>query len=69
LSLEKEVEIYRPEKAMKPVDVNENSAATLYEAFSIILKQILRRQPWAIAIGRRVSRGEMDPVAKKLGRL
>jgi hypothetical protein len=25
LSLEKEVEIYKPEKAVKPVDVNENS--------------------------------------------
>jgi putative transposase len=38
LSLEKEVEIYKPEKAVKPVDVNENSVATLYGAFSIILE-------------------------------
>jgi IS605 OrfB family transposase len=36
LSLEKEVEIYRPGN-IKPVDVNENSVATLYEAFAIIL--------------------------------
>ena len=32
LSLEKEVEIY------KPVDVNENSVATLYEVFAVILE-------------------------------
>ena len=38
LSLEKEVEIYSPEKAVKPVDVNENSVATLYEAFAVILE-------------------------------
>jgi hypothetical protein len=38
-SLEKEVEIYRPEKAVKPVDVNENSVATLYEALAIILER------------------------------
>jgi len=38
LSLEKEVEIYRPENAVKPVDVNENSLATLYEAFAAILE-------------------------------
>ncbi|MDT7887665.1 MAG: hypothetical protein RQ885_01655 [Desulfurococcales archaeon] len=37
LSLEKEVEIYKPGN-IKPVDVNENSVATLYEAFSIILE-------------------------------
>jgi len=36
LSLEKEVEIYKPGN-IKPVDVNENSVATLYEAFAIIL--------------------------------
>ena len=63
LSLEKEVEIYKPEN-IKPVDVNENSVATLYEAFSIIQKQILQRRHWAIAIGRRVSRGEMDPIER-----
>jgi IS605 OrfB family transposase len=38
LSLEKEIEIYKPEKAVKPVDVNENSVATLYEVFAIILE-------------------------------
>jgi len=70
LSLEKKVEIYRPENIVKPVDVNENSVATLYEAFAVILeKQILPGQPWAIAIGRRVFRGEMDPVAGRLERL
>jgi IS605 OrfB family transposase len=37
LSLEKEIEIYRPEN-VKPVDVNENSVATLYEAFAAILE-------------------------------
>jgi IS605 OrfB family transposase len=37
LSLEKEVEIYRPDN-VKPVDVNENSVATLYEAFAAILE-------------------------------
>ncbi|MFZ8824891.1 MAG: IS200/IS605 family accessory protein TnpB-related protein, partial [Desulfurococcales archaeon] len=37
LSLEKEVEIYRPEN-VKPVDVNENSIATLYGAFAVILE-------------------------------
>jgi IS605 OrfB family transposase len=37
LSLEKEVEIYRPEN-VKPVDVNENSVATLYGAFTAILE-------------------------------
>jgi IS605 OrfB family transposase len=42
LSLEKEVEIYKPEN-IKPVDVNENSVATLYEAFSIILETDLAK--------------------------
>jgi hypothetical protein len=37
LSLEKEVEIYRP-GSIKPVDVNENSVATLYGAFTAILE-------------------------------
>jgi hypothetical protein len=31
LSLEKGVEIYRPEEIVKPVDVNENSIATIHE--------------------------------------
>jgi transposase len=43
LSLEKEIEIYSPEKAIKPVDVNENSVATLYEASSIILETDLAK--------------------------
>jgi putative transposase len=42
LSLEKEVEIYRPEN-IKPVDVNENSVATLYEAFAAILETNLAK--------------------------
>jgi IS605 OrfB family transposase len=37
LSLEKEVEIYKPGN-IKPVDVDENSVATLYEAFAVILE-------------------------------
>jgi putative transposase len=37
ISLEKEVEIYKPGN-IKPVDVNENSVATLYEAFAVILE-------------------------------
>jgi len=36
LSLEKEIEIYKPGN-IKPIDVNKNSVATLYEAFAIIL--------------------------------
>jgi hypothetical protein len=43
LSLGKEVKIYRPEKAVKPVDVNENSVATLYEALAIILETDLAK--------------------------
>jgi hypothetical protein len=39
LSLEKGVEIYRLEDIVKPVDVNENSVATLYEALAIILNR------------------------------
>jgi putative transposase len=42
LSLEKEVEIYRPGN-IKPVDVNENSVATLYEAFALILETDLAK--------------------------
>jgi hypothetical protein len=38
LSLEKEVEIRKPENIIKPVNVNENSVATIYEAFAIILE-------------------------------
>jgi IS605 OrfB family transposase len=42
LSLEKEIEIYKPGN-IKPVDVNENSVATLYEAFAVILETDLAR--------------------------
>jgi len=42
LSLEKEIEIYRPGN-IKPIDVNENSAATLYEAFAVILETDLTK--------------------------
>jgi len=37
LSLEKEAKIYRPGN-IKPIDVNENSVATLYGAFAVILE-------------------------------
>jgi IS605 OrfB family transposase len=42
LSLEKEVEIYKPGN-IKPVDVNEDSVAALYEAFAIILETDLAK--------------------------
>jgi IS605 OrfB family transposase len=42
LSLEKEIEIYKP-RNIKPVDVNENSVATLYEAFAAILETNLAK--------------------------
>jgi IS605 OrfB family transposase len=42
LSLEKEVEIYKPGN-IKPIDVNENSVATLYEAFAVILETDLAK--------------------------
>jgi putative transposase len=42
LSLEKEIEIYRPEN-VRPVDVNENSVATLYGAFAVILETDLAK--------------------------
>ena len=42
LSLEKEIEIYEPGN-IEPVDVNGNSVATLYEAFSIILETDLAK--------------------------
>jgi IS605 OrfB family transposase len=42
LSLEKEIEIYRPEN-VKPVDVNKNSVATLYGAFAAILETDLAK--------------------------
>jgi hypothetical protein len=43
LSLEKEIEIHKPEDIVKPVDVNENSVATLYEALAIILETDLAK--------------------------
>jgi putative transposase len=42
LSLEKMIEIYRPEN-VKPVDVSENSVATIYGAFTAILETDLAR--------------------------
>jgi len=42
LSLEKEAKIYRPGN-IKPIDVNENSVATLYEAFAAILETDLAK--------------------------
>jgi putative transposase len=42
LSLEKEIEIYKPED-IKPVDVNENSVATIHKAFTVILETDLTK--------------------------
>ncbi|MDT7888279.1 MAG: hypothetical protein RQ885_04805, partial [Desulfurococcales archaeon] len=42
LSLEKETKIYRPED-IKPVDVNENSVATIHKAFTVILETDLAK--------------------------
>jgi putative transposase len=42
LSLEKEAKIYRPGN-VKPIDVNENSVATLYGAFAVILETDLAK--------------------------
>jgi transposase len=42
LSLEKEVEIYKPGN-IKPVDVNENLVATPYEAFAAVLETDLAK--------------------------
>jgi IS605 OrfB family transposase len=65
LSLEKEVEIYRPEKAVKPVDVNEDSVATLYEAFAVILETDLAKTTLGysyrkVSIQRRDGSGNKD---------
>ncbi|MFZ8822979.1 MAG: hypothetical protein ACO2O0_02345 [Desulfurococcales archaeon] len=68
LSLEKEIEIYRPGN-IKPVDVNENSVATLYEAFSIILETDLAETTLGYSHRKESIRGEMDLMSKKLGRL
>ena len=38
LSLEKKAKIYRPGNIIKPVDVNEDSVATLYEVSTVILE-------------------------------
>jgi IS605 OrfB family transposase len=43
LSLEKEVEIYKPEDIVKSVYVNENPVATIYEAFAVILEADLAK--------------------------
>ena len=42
LSLEKEAKIYRPGN-IKPVDVNEDSVATLYEVSTVILETDLAK--------------------------
>jgi|GEM_PF-3297567 transposase len=69
LSLEKEIEIYRPGN-IKPIDVNENSAATLYEAFAAILEIGLAKTTLGYSYRKRgVFRGEMDPAAERLERL
>ena len=53
LSLEKEVEIYRPEDIVKPIDVNENSLATLYETFTIILETDLAETTLGYSYGKK----------------
>jgi hypothetical protein len=68
LSLEKEAKIYRPGN-IKPVDVSENSAATLYEAFSIILETDLAETTLGYSHRKESIRGEMDLMLKNLGRL
>jgi hypothetical protein len=69
LSLEKEVEIYRP-RNIKPVDINGNSVATLYEAFAAILETDLAETTLGYSYRKRGSiRGEMDPMAERLERL
>jgi hypothetical protein len=60
LSLEREVEIYKPGN-IKPVDVNENSVATLYEAFALILETDLAETTLGYSYRKKASRGEMDP--------
>ena len=52
LSLEKEIEIYKPGN-IKPIDVNENSAATLYEAFAAILETDLAKTTLGISYRKR----------------
>jgi transposase len=68
LSLEKEIEIHKPGN-IKPIDVNENSVATLYEAFALILETDLAETTLGYSYRKRASRGEMDPIAGKLERL
>jgi len=68
LSLEKEIEIYKHGN-IKPVDVNENSVATLYEAYTIILETNLAKTTPGYSYRKGSIRGEMDPMAKKLERL
>ena len=69
LSLEKEVEIYRP-RNINPVDINGNSVATLYEAFAAILEIGLAKTTLGYSYRKRgVFRGEMDPAAERLERL
>jgi hypothetical protein len=45
ISLEKEIKIYRSENIIKPVDVDENSVAALYEAFAVILNRSCQDNP------------------------
>jgi hypothetical protein len=69
LSLGKEIEIYKPGN-IKPIDVNENSAATLHEALAAILETDLAKTTLGYSYKKReVFRGEMDPMAKRLERL
>ena len=65
LSLEKEAKIYRPGN-IKPVDVNENSVATPYEASTVILETDLAETTLGYSYRKESIRGEMDLVAERL---
>ncbi|MDT7894908.1 MAG: hypothetical protein RQ855_01775 [Desulfurococcales archaeon] len=68
LSLEKEVEIYKLEN-VKPVDVNENSVATLYEAFATILETDLAETTLGYSYRKESIQRRNGSVAEKLERL
>jgi hypothetical protein len=57
LALKKGVNIYKPENIVKPVNVNENSVAIIYEAFATILETDLAK---ATGSGSRKARKAME---------
>jgi transposase len=68
LSLEKEAKIYKPGN-IKPIDVNKNSVATLYEASTVILETDLAKTTLGYSYRKESIRGETDLVAERLERL